>query len=431
MLYQSFDELMGIFTVGYTRGFTHANINQILGYNRTDPIQEIEACYERITDSINAIGDHPHLTPANIRILSLQALRGSQDRIASFVEKAEERQDSSPLPRWASNSLHQRTTDPEVEQKTLGTISRLKDIFGSDIGNTVATQCAVYYPTQCEALIEASYTESGAANALRQAREAQARIDLRRQAGKKPLPYDVLLVLDGRRAEKMQQQPMGAQLTAAIARGRSAQSRIDQAGAKGKKPRQQDLDLAAKGTKAKQTLITLDARTPSPAANACTPLTDVNPAVNERRRQFFFAEERTTDEDYAKALCMACDLVERCREEGVTRGEVGIWGGTNNSERRGLLRQRVTAVLTGKRDDPTLRIAIDSVSDQSRVVLELKSQGLTNSQIAEKIGSNVTNVANTYTNGIDQLTNSLRAQYDEEAIGQIAAIAAELQAAKA
>ncbi len=56
------------------------------------------------------------------------------------------------------------------------------------------------------------------------------------------------------------------------------------------------------------------------------------PGSGERLDEKRFRELR------AKAICDCCAVVGRCLEFAVDRGEIhGIWGGTNESERRVLL----------------------------------------------------------------------------------------------
>lgn len=42
----------------------------------------------------------------------------------------------------------------------------------------------------------------------------------------------------------------------------------------------------------------------------------------------------------AKRVCETCPYLEECREWAISHGEMGIWGGTTETERRRLLRQR-------------------------------------------------------------------------------------------
>lgn len=56
------------------------------------------------------------------------------------------------------------------------------------------------------------------------------------------------------------------------------------------------------------------------------------PGSGERR------DEKRARELRAKAICDRCSVVGRCLEFAVDRGEShGIWGGTNESERRVLI----------------------------------------------------------------------------------------------
>ena len=57
------------------------------------------------------------------------------------------------------------------------------------------------------------------------------------------------------------------------------------------------------------------------------------PGSGERR------EDRRARELRAKAICDRCVVAGRCLEFAVERGEAhGIWGGTNESERRVMIR---------------------------------------------------------------------------------------------
>jgi WhiB family redox-sensing transcriptional regulator len=45
-------------------------------------------------------------------------------------------------------------------------------------------------------------------------------------------------------------------------------------------------------------------------------------------------------EQRAKAICAACEVAVRCLEAALAANELGVWGGTNEDERRQLRRKR-------------------------------------------------------------------------------------------
>jgi WhiB family transcriptional regulator, redox-sensing transcriptional regulator len=56
------------------------------------------------------------------------------------------------------------------------------------------------------------------------------------------------------------------------------------------------------------------------------------PATIERK------DERDSREQRAKAICRGCSVRRECLDHALAVGEMhGIWGGLNESERRGLL----------------------------------------------------------------------------------------------
>lgn len=55
----------------------------------------------------------------------------------------------------------------------------------------------------------------------------------------------------------------------------------------------------------------------------------------------FFPESGTAAR--ARAVCLACEVRVDCLEYAVTRGEVGVWGGTTDDQRRAIRRIRTTA----------------------------------------------------------------------------------------
>lgn len=52
-----------------------------------------------------------------------------------------------------------------------------------------------------------------------------------------------------------------------------------------------------------------------------------------------FTSEDSKDRAQAKMLCRSCPVIEPCRIAG--EYEVGVWGGTDESERRAARRYRV------------------------------------------------------------------------------------------
>ncbi len=50
--------------------------------------------------------------------------------------------------------------------------------------------------------------------------------------------------------------------------------------------------------------------------------------------------ERLKRESAAKAICALCKVVPECLEFGIRRREEGIWGGTNDNERKIIAKQR-------------------------------------------------------------------------------------------
>lgn len=76
-------------------------------------------------------------------------------------------------------------------------------------------------------------------------------------------------------------------------------------------------------------------------------------ACAEMNTAFFFYEPAGNDvaawEQSAKDICERCPVKEECLESAIKHNELGIWGGTNEAERRRIRRQR------GKRDNPKFR----------------------------------------------------------------------------
>jgi WhiB family redox-sensing transcriptional regulator len=48
----------------------------------------------------------------------------------------------------------------------------------------------------------------------------------------------------------------------------------------------------------------------------------------------------------AKAVCAHCPVAEQCLQEALAGGEVGVWGGTTEDERRVILRRRAAPVAS-------------------------------------------------------------------------------------
>lgn len=61
--------------------------------------------------------------------------------------------------------------------------------------------------------------------------------------------------------------------------------------------------------------------------------------------ELFFPEERgpTRESRKTKQLCLSCDVVTPCLQWALNNNEHGIWGSTNDSERRTIRRNRTTA----------------------------------------------------------------------------------------
>lgn len=50
--------------------------------------------------------------------------------------------------------------------------------------------------------------------------------------------------------------------------------------------------------------------------------------------------EKVLYEAEAKEVCAGCPVRQTCLEEALAGGEAGVWGGTNEEERRGIRRDR-------------------------------------------------------------------------------------------
>lgn len=63
---------------------------------------------------------------------------------------------------------------------------------------------------------------------------------------------------------------------------------------------------------------------------------------------FGAGESRLVAEE-AKSYCRRCPVATSCLEEAISRGDAfGVWGGTDASERRSLVRQRVREAGRGQ-----------------------------------------------------------------------------------
>jgi WhiB family transcriptional regulator, redox-sensing transcriptional regulator len=58
---------------------------------------------------------------------------------------------------------------------------------------------------------------------------------------------------------------------------------------------------------------------------------------------FFPQQGRPEAAAAAKSVCLSCSVRTQCRAEAVDQGERGIWGGTNDDERRELRTRQVVA----------------------------------------------------------------------------------------
>ena len=65
---------------------------------------------------------------------------------------------------------------------------------------------------------------------------------------------------------------------------------------------------------------------------------------------FFPAPSHYEQVQAAREVCERCPLIEPCREYGVTHGVDGGWGGTSDSERQRIRKQRGIR-LPGRRKD--------------------------------------------------------------------------------
>jgi WhiB family redox-sensing transcriptional regulator len=57
--------------------------------------------------------------------------------------------------------------------------------------------------------------------------------------------------------------------------------------------------------------------------------------------EFFFPEKgHEQDAQVAKSICIKCPVIKECLEWGLHHESHGIWGGTNERQRRGLRKKR-------------------------------------------------------------------------------------------
>ncbi len=69
-----------------------------------------------------------------------------------------------------------------------------------------------------------------------------------------------------------------------------------------------------------------------------------NAACRDMDTSIFFPEQgHRWTADIARQTCDSCPVRAACLDEAVTRGERGIWGGTNDGERRELRQQGAVA----------------------------------------------------------------------------------------
>lgn len=85
-------------------------------------------------------------------------------------------------------------------------------------------------------------------------------------------------------------------------------------------------------------------------------------------------------EQEAKSVCDGCPLLIECREWAITNYEVGVWGGTNDEERRAIRTGRRASDLATM-DNQTRR----RIERQARA-WDLYEKGHTAERIAEIIG---------------------------------------------
>ncbi len=111
----------------------------------------------------------------------------------------------------------------------------------------------------------------------------------------------------------------------------------------------------------------------TPACRGEDPTLFVGPECEDRSDREFREQE-------AKDVCARCPLISDCREWAIVHHEVGVWGGTNDDDRR--------AIRTGRRSaDP------GNANDQTRRRIErqarawiLQEEGMAVEEIAKIVG---------------------------------------------
>lgn len=96
-------------------------------------------------------------------------------------------------------------------------------------------------------------------------------------------------------------------------------------------------------------------------------------------------KDRIFREQDAKQICSHCPLIAACRSWAVTHDERGVWGGTNDDDRRGVRTGRKPR--SGRAQDP------DGLTKQERrrvgrikIARNLLARGFTPNDIAKEIG---------------------------------------------
>jgi len=72
-------------------------------------------------------------------------------------------------------------------------------------------------------------------------------------------------------------------------------------------------------------------------------LGDLVPVCSQTDPEIFFPElgrGATPETRLAKAICSECPVVVKCLQFALDNGELGIWGGTTNDDRRRIKRDR-------------------------------------------------------------------------------------------
>lgn len=86
----------------------------------------------------------------------------------------------------------------------------------------------------------------------------------------------------------------------------------------------------------------------------------------------------------AKAICLGCEVRVQCLEYALAHGERGIWGGTNEGQRRAIRRTR---------DDATRRnAAAEAAAARREEIAHLLSFRWSCERIAERLGMHPTSV---------------------------------------